>query len=202
MPRRVMINSTGRPLFQDPGGILFKLPECGDLPSMVISVIADDEDLPVTWCGRTWIKSTETRLSGQLYSGEKAKVCPSVYRKEKVTKTLTTSYQYQTAVHLWGISGLNMGRYYWTYYSGTKRADNGLVVFPQGAYPITLWDLVYHMAYPPGTAWSAMVQHSGMNKVVYEPRPTRNSYELTSAFFGTATDANGVQFTWQQGDGW
>jgi hypothetical protein len=48
-------------------------------PEMFITVTGDDADLPVTWCGKTWVKSTETPGANEFHSGEQAIVCPTFY---------------------------------------------------------------------------------------------------------------------------
>jgi hypothetical protein len=51
-------------------------------PSMQITVIADDSVLPITWCGKTWVKSiagggpADPLPANQFRSGEKACICP------------------------------------------------------------------------------------------------------------------------------
>jgi hypothetical protein len=46
---------------------------------MQLAITADDVDLPITWCGKTWVASTVTPGANQAHSGEFQCVCPSTY---------------------------------------------------------------------------------------------------------------------------
>jgi hypothetical protein len=50
-----------------------------------LTITADDADLPITWCGFTWLKSTTAKdgdpeiAATQAYSGETKCACPTAY---------------------------------------------------------------------------------------------------------------------------
>jgi hypothetical protein len=46
---------------------------------MQLIVTAGDADLPITWCGKTWVASTETPGVDEVHSGEPHCVCPTYY---------------------------------------------------------------------------------------------------------------------------
>ena len=50
---------------------------CEPDSEMILTITAPDSDLPITWCGITWVTSGTSPLGpNQRYSGESASVCP------------------------------------------------------------------------------------------------------------------------------
>jgi len=66
---------------------------CGGDPSLELRITADDVDLPITWCGKTWVKSTETPGANEALSGQGQCVCPTFHVKS-VGYTRSSNYEY------------------------------------------------------------------------------------------------------------
>jgi hypothetical protein len=163
-------------------------------PEMVISITASDANLPVTWCGITWQKSTYTPLgSSDRSSGQVATICPTTYFKG-VQTTPTVIYS-----HAWlygtgaATTGLRMGRRLATNLFPPNRWGNTLYLRNDGK------DYRYGFL-PPYT--STIIIYSTLNKILGVSPATTGNYLLTNDYFGSYTSPSGVQYTWSRGAGW
>lgn len=183
----------GKILFTDDGAIAMTencccqatttaIPCTDDNPSMVLTVTADDANLPVTWCGKTWVKSTATPGTDEAYSGQPQQVCPTSYNKDTppsgahewihaeagtTTTDLTVKRQYTAAGGLNGVY-INPAAYY-AHLSGFFGS--------------------YYFAVP--STW-----RPSLGAI-----PTPSDFYITDAFY-TSITISGVTYTWSKGVRW
>jgi hypothetical protein len=196
------------------------------VPAIQVTVTADDADLPVTWCGITWEKSTTsiTNPETQRKSGQSAKVCPAVYIKNKQFTSNITSFFYGPfgdrwfAANRWIIANnLSLSRSYEI--RAPRTGDGGAFtgnLYPYGIYNrLTVKGSIDRIAWsgqnPPATERPISLDGFGASYLigklalslnnVLEPQPTYNDYLLTDEYFGSHT-TGGVTYTWIKGNGW
>jgi hypothetical protein len=152
-------------------------------PSIQLTITAADVDLPITWCGKTWIKSTESKGANDYYSGETACVCPSTYKK--------TRSAVPTASHKWAFgTSLVLQR---NSYSGTFDQQNSLRLNPVGT--VNVFDL---WRYYLSTIYSS---YNFLGFISNVPFATYSNYLITDAYFGSHT-TGGVTYQWERGFNW
>lgn len=189
-------------------------------PEMVITVTADDVNLPVTWCGITWQPSGSTLGANERYSGQSATVCPTLYRKEKSKVPFGTPYYQWNANHLWynnvggklriqreaNANGATFG--FWA-------AANAISVQPSGGSLARMshyFGGLFSVGYPAGqtTTYTNLVDSTiAFGQLVQAPRyldpPGYQLYSNTiypnTSMFGSYNDGT-VTYTWKQGNGW
>ena len=164
---------------------------------MTCTITSVDANLPKTWCGFTWLKSTTAKtLPTHRYSGESANVCPTGYTKQQLTSGGTR----WLATHVWGAGAVGTGL-------GMRRDYNitGTPPFSGNAHNVlrvmNLTDSRFwqYATWWPG--WYTFVFTTQIGKISGVARPTYNAYNLTGAFFGSTT-SGGVTYAWAQGGGW
>ena len=172
---------------------------CAPDPSVIVTIAAADGNLPVSWCGITWEKSTTTITTPatQRHSGESAEVCPLfTYERFKGTFKVVGQTWYR-GLELWVAT--NNTSWLWMERRWEQKKASPSVTNILNRVSI-------RKTGPPG--WQSF--HSVNAKSSYttlaislslEPFATYNDYLLTDGFFGTYTNS-GVTYTWARGNGW
>jgi hypothetical protein len=151
-----------------------------------IKITANDADLPITWCGITWVKSTTTPGANQIQSGDIARVCPTRYIELANAQTWKP-----TASHHWDFVGAGIDfklqanqftyiSYYNRIYLGTIAKDN------------QRW-------YPSGTLYSSTYEIGLLTG--YARADAYGQWTIQPGFFGshTVTGVGGnVTYTWSR----
>jgi hypothetical protein len=159
-------------------------------PSMQISIQADDVDLPITWCGKTWVASTVTPGANQAHSGEFQCVCPSTY-------TLPVAYANQNH---WGGPGGELNLFHSTQFGfiALRRVDMSPTNFVSSAKSVCV-----------GTQNNCADTSTG----VFAGSPVRGCLPKATPGPGVANAfiedcqffshmVGGVKYTWRRGINW
>lgn len=173
---------------------------CDPDPSMVITVTAIDANLPVTWCGITWVKSTTSPLGvNDRYSGQSAEVCPTFYNKSRSSYTTTMSRvrKFGAEGWEWGTANqhsLNMQRQFLEYlWAGSC------------TYAFNINQLFIAQSYDSITfacgGNSPNTLKSDLQLITAVSAATYSSYSLTAPYFSSHT-VGGVTYAWEKGAGW
>ena len=162
-------------------------------PTVQATVTADDADLPVSWCGITWLKSTTaiTDPDTERHSGESAAICPIFYRLE-TTDTNIRREHWKVGTGGPGENYLKMTRYWCgncTPLGGTIRKKNIIMLFGSNAFR-SQW------SYNSKSIYSNL--GIGLSAVAL---PESTDYRITDAFFSSIT-SGGVTYTWARGPNW
>jgi hypothetical protein len=168
-------------------------PACGGDPSIQLTVTADDVDLPITWCGKTWVASTETPGVNQAYSGTAQCVCPTTYIAPH-NNTLVP-----TAEHIWrhydhGTNELLIQRFS---YSGLFSAENRLSLrldATNNGINLIAYDVFRYYF----SSFDYSTFQLGLISAII---PTVSNYQITDSYFGTYSQS-GIDFTWAKGERW
>jgi len=180
------------------------------VPSMIISVTGDDVDLPVTWSGITWEKSTTPITnSNQKHSGQTASICATSYTLHRTTSTTTATYtpkiqKWYKYAHTWNASGIGLGRAYYVWRFTTEATYrvfgrlNSLNINGQA-------DNMSFLGSGTNRPIPVISQFSSFNLNHFTSNnpatPTEDSYQLNDAFFGFETIGNLV-YSWSKGSMW
>jgi len=141
-------------------------------PSMVLTITAPDGDLPITWCGKTWVASTETPGANEAYSGQPQQVCPTSY-------TLNSS-----GAETWSNSlGLFLRRY------GLGFNRHWIKLNDQNS-----WQTDYRI-------FSSMVQSDLGILSTGSPLAGSTDYRIPNAWFTSYVTGN-ITYSWSRGTNW
>jgi len=151
----------------------------GTEPSMCIRVTADDADLPITWCGKTWQKSTNA--TGP-YSGDAQEVCPTNYNSG--SSTFGQYWRYNTTSLKLSIS---ISTFDSIYAASIKVKTTGTAIATAFRNFVTPTANFYDP-----TTWNPL---TGMSSV------SIGNYLLQPEQF-TSVTVDDVTFEWSQGTNW
>lgn len=192
----------------------------GGNPEVSIMITSVDANLPITWCGITWLKSTTpiTSPATERHSGDPATICPTAYYKGTWTSFATT-YSLWSAYHIWrnGLGSLELRREAATLKIGARYYRDSGLYFPQpgrnlntvsvkgqkdfigffGGFTPAVYSRPVPITYtqvPPYAILSI-----GMLTGVTAPEFT--NYNITGAWFGNFS-SGGVTYSWSAGLGW
>lgn len=178
-------------------------PACGGDPSMELKVTSVDANLPVTWCGKTWVKSTETPGVDEAHSGEPQCVCPTNYNLGAPMGN-TNAKQ-----HWWAYNGtnstkgtLNMNRIAINggpaYYQPEKNTLQVRILGNTNTLDYQSW---YFTPFTTPTMDYTYTFQLGILAPGAPPQPTFSNYKLTNNFFDMYVEG-GVTLEWGQGERW
>lgn len=202
----------GKILFTDSGAVAMD-PACcctattttglicagGTEPSIVLTITAPDGDLPISWCGKTWVKSTETPGVDEAYSGQPQEVCPVFYTKGVTSGSLTVNH-----IHRWANNngvGLEMFRRYLSYYSSFSAFFTNVNFLALAGLGATVKD-VFAKSWQTTYATATVIDSTfNIGLISAEPLPQKTAYTLTNGFFGSYTTGN-VTYAWAMGTNW
>lgn len=167
----------------------------GTEPSIQMTITADDADLPIAWCGKTWEKAA-TSVDGvtTAHSGEPLCVCPLLWQDIGYS---SASYFGQRWAYSTGLS-LQRGNSFqggprheirlWT--PSNTYYDNGLSAGPPRFFNFgnTIGVLTT------GSPWVVANVDSDINDYFFGANQAATS--------GSYSNANGVVFEWAKGDNW
>jgi hypothetical protein len=196
--------SSSEPAGGDPPAI-----NCSGDPDMIVKITADPGDLPISWCGKTWVNSSPG--VNEVLNGHEARVCPSgggwvstkytsnfspkLYRaKQEWNRTgqlkLIKAYEDQQLfggnVHIWTLNSILTVKGLQDKY---RRFDTCGGCIGQKA----------------GSPWIfATFDTSDLGPALPAPVTTMSysNYDIHAGMFTSYTDINGTVYAWRKGDNW
>jgi hypothetical protein len=202
------------------------------VPSMEITVTANDADLPVTWCGITWEKLTTTLTNAnQRHSGDSANVCPNGYglgrEKGSITSTFSVAFKCTWAFENWtnfqGGNQLRLMRNYMIQEGSTfdpgsafRYAPAAVPVPNDNAQRLQVLNIpgdnqlfrnynrrkTRPIPPAPTSTFSFNIPYFSMGILNAGEIPYYDNYRLTDSFFDGSVTNNGVTYAWSRGRLW
>lgn len=160
-------------------------------PNMEVTLTTADVNLPLTWCGKTWIKSSVSKVGEQYYSGEGACICPNLrYQRYTYSSGGSTS-----AIEAWAIPNLLIARDY--IITGTLA---NLLQLSGGNFTGPKKDSYLATFGVPFTTVTTLGVITPVS--VLKQQPTPGSYRLTNPWVDNTYVNGPVTYTWTRGERW
>ena len=165
-------------------------------PSMYLTIIADNDSLPRTWCGETWIEDTIPLTGSHAddhHSGDTAEVCPTIYTLSPYPSV--THSEYWRNRHTNGYDFAMSRRY--QFGSGKSRRHNVMVATDSGS---DRWTQLYQ---GPDSGWTTQNTICNISIFCGNQGTTKYNYKIDAdQLEGSWVGALNVTYKWERGNGW